>query len=72
MCQPPRKVPEIECAYITLQQGAVMQKVINCSCGYIVRAENDDKLVAKAQEHAKQVHQMDLTREQALAMARPE
>ena len=38
-----------------------MQKVINCSCGYIVRAENDDKLVAKAQEHAKQVHQMDLT-----------
>jgi predicted small metal-binding protein len=49
-----------------------MQKVINCSCGYIVRAENDEALVAKAQEHAKQVHQMDLTREQALAMARPE
>ena len=40
-----------------------MQKVINCSCGYIVRAENDDQLVAKAQEHAKQVHQMDLTRD---------
>jgi predicted small metal-binding protein len=37
------------------------QKVINCSCGYIVRAENDDKLVSKAQEHAKQVHQMDLS-----------
>jgi predicted small metal-binding protein len=49
-----------------------MQKVINCSCGYTVRAENDDQLVAKAQQHAKQVHQMDLTREQALAMARPE
>ena len=49
-----------------------MQKVINCSCGYIVRGENDDNLVAKAQEHAKQVHQMELTREQALAMARPE
>lgn len=49
-----------------------MQKVINCSCGYVVRAENDDTLVAKAQEHAKQVHQMDLTRDQALAMARPE
>jgi predicted small metal-binding protein len=49
-----------------------MQKIINCSCGYIVRAENDDKLVVKAQEHAKEVHQMDLTREQALAMARPE
>ena len=49
-----------------------MQKVINCPCGFIVRAESDDQLVAKAQEHAKQVHQMDLTREQALAMARPE
>jgi predicted small metal-binding protein len=58
--------------YYGLKKGAVMQKVINCSCGYIVRAENDDKLVAKAQEHAKQVHQMDLTRDQALAMARPE
>ena len=49
-----------------------MQKVINCPCGYIVRAENDEALVAKAQEHAKEVHQMDLTREQALAMAKPE
>lgn len=49
-----------------------MNKVINCPCGYVVRAENDDQLVAKAQEHAKQVHQMDLSREQALAMARPE
>jgi predicted small metal-binding protein len=58
--------------YYGLQKGAVMQKVINCSCGFIVRAENDDKLVAKAQEHAKQVHQMDLSRDQALAMARPE
>ena len=48
-----------------------MQKVINCSCGYIVRADNDDKLVAKAQEHAKSVHGMDLSREQALEMARP-
>ena len=49
-----------------------MQKIINCPCGFIVKAENDEQLVSKAQEHAKQVHQMDLTREQALAMARPE
>ena len=49
-----------------------MQKVINCPCGFIVKAETDDLLIAKAQEHAKQVHQMDLTREQALAMAKPE
>jgi predicted small metal-binding protein len=49
-----------------------MQKVINCPCGFIVKADDDDKLVAKAQEHAKEVHQMELSKEQALAMARPE
>ena len=48
-----------------------MDKVINCPCGFIVRGANDDELVSKAQEHAKQVHQMVLTREQALAMAKP-
>ena len=48
-----------------------MKKVINCPCGYIVRGENDNDVVARAQEHAKQVHQMELSREQALAMAKP-
>jgi predicted small metal-binding protein len=48
-----------------------MEKVINCPCGYIVKGVSDDELVTRAQEHAKQVHQMDLSREQALAMAKP-
>ena len=48
-----------------------MQKVINCPCGFVVSAATDDQLVAKAQQHAKEVHQMDLTREDALAMAKP-
>jgi predicted small metal-binding protein len=48
-----------------------MEKVINCPCGYIVKGASDDELVTKAQQHAKQVHQMDLSREQALAMAKP-
>jgi len=48
-----------------------MEKVINCPCGFVVKAETEDQLVVKAQQHAKDVHQMDLTREQALAMARP-
>ena len=48
-----------------------MQKVINCPCGFIVKGDTDDELVIRAQEHAKQVHQMDLSREQALAMAKP-
>jgi predicted small metal-binding protein len=38
----------------------------------VVRGNNDDELVADAQKHAKEVHKMDITREQALAMAQPE
>jgi predicted small metal-binding protein len=49
-----------------------MNKVINCDCGYVVRGSTDDELVANAQTHARDVHNMDITREQALAMAQPE
>lgn len=48
-----------------------MDKVINCPCGFVVKGHSDEELVARAQAHAKQVHQMELTREQALAMAKP-
>ena len=48
-----------------------MEKVINCPCGFVVKGNSDEELVTRAQEHAKQVHQMELTREQALAMAKP-
>lgn len=48
-----------------------MAKVITCPCGFVVKGESDDQLVQKAQQHAKEVHQMELTREQALSMARP-
>ena len=45
-----------------------MQKVINCPCGFVLKGDSDDEVVQKAQAHAKQVHQMDLSREQALAI----
>ena len=48
-----------------------MEKVINCPCGFVLKGTSDDEVVQKAQSHAKQVHQMDLSREQALAMAKP-
>ncbi len=47
-----------------------MEKVIHCPCGVVVKGETEDALVANAQEHAKS-HGMTLTREQALAMAKP-
>lgn len=49
-----------------------MQKVIHCPCGFVVKAESDEALVAKAQQHAKEAHDMDLSRDQALAMAKPQ
>ena len=48
-----------------------MKKVIQCPCGSVIEGQNDDDVVKKAQEHAKTTHGMDLSREQALAMAKP-
>jgi predicted small metal-binding protein len=57
--------------HILAAGGKDMEKVINCPCGFVLKGNSDDDVVQKAQAHAKEVHQMDLSREQALAMARP-
>ena len=49
-----------------------MAKVINCECGFTVRGETHDELVEAAQAHAREVHGMELTREQALSLAVPQ
>jgi predicted small metal-binding protein len=49
-----------------------MTKIIRCSCGYVMRSDNQDELVAAVRHHARELPGMDLTVEQALAMARPE
>lgn len=46
-------------------------KVIECPCGAVIEGADDNDVIAKAQTHAKQTHDMDLSREQALSMARP-
>ena len=48
-----------------------MTKVINCDCGFVVRGDSDDELVRAAQAHASEVHSMQITAEQVLAMAEP-
>jgi predicted small metal-binding protein len=45
--------------------------IINCECGVVVRGESDDELVVNAQKHAREGHNMEITREQALAIAIP-
>jgi predicted small metal-binding protein len=44
---------------------------IECPCGTVLRGPDEDSVVEVAREHAKSVHDMDLTDDQARAMARP-
>ncbi len=45
---------------------------IECPCGSVLRGDDEDQVVAAAQLHARSVHDMELTDEQARAMARPD
>jgi len=44
-------------------------KRITCECGFVARGATDDELVEVIQKHVKEVHDIDLRREQVLAMA---
>ena len=49
-----------------------MAKIMQCYCGHVIRGETDDELVANVQRHAREDHDMEVTREQVLAMAQQE
>lgn len=49
-----------------------MAKVLQCPCGFAAREADDESLIEAAQLHARSTHGIELTREQALAMAKPE
>jgi predicted small metal-binding protein len=49
-----------------------MAKVINCECGEVVRADDDDELVAKVERHVGEAHPDlvgKMSRDDILAMA---
>lgn len=50
---------------------ADVAKVIECPCGAIIDGEDDTEVIAKAQSHAKETHDMDLSEDQASSMLRP-
>ena len=50
----------------------MVKKTIKCDCGFVVRSDCDDTLVAELQKHAREHHRMNLSREQVLAMAQPD
>lgn len=45
--------------------------LIECPCGVVLRGTDEPEVVAAAQEHASQTHDMTLSDEQARAMAHP-
>lgn len=47
------------------------EKQVNCDCGKVIRENDDEALVAAVRQHASEVHQMDLSRDQILSMAEP-
>lgn len=52
-----------------------MSRVINCECGQSVRAESDDQLVERVEEHVRQAHPDlvgKMSRQDILAMAEAE
>lgn len=49
----------------------MVTKQVSCDCGKNIRENTDDELVAAVQKHAREVHNMKLTREQILAMSQP-
>jgi predicted small metal-binding protein len=52
-----------------------MARVINCECGQVIRGENDEELVSRAQDHVNQNHPElvgKLSEHDLLAMAEEE
>lgn len=45
--------------------------IIECPCGTVLRGADVEQVVAEAQGHAKSVHDMELSDDQAKTMARP-
>jgi predicted small metal-binding protein len=54
------------------RRGADMpDHTIECPCGTVLRAETLDEVVEEARGHARTVHDMDLSEDDARSMSRP-
>jgi predicted small metal-binding protein len=43
-------------------------KVVRCSCGVEMRSRDEDELIRRVQEHAREVHDLALSEEQVRTM----
>ena len=74
MCQAFAKVSTYFALYYIRTQARrriPMAKAVNCPCGETITADTDDELVRLVQVHGKEVHNQEVTREDALVMAQP-
>jgi hypothetical protein len=46
-----------------------MERLLRCDCGFEVRADDEDELVALVRRHALEVHGMRFTRDEVLRLA---
>ncbi len=52
------------------QDARPIELVVKCDCGFEARGF-EDELIPTVQKHGQEAHNMQVTREQVLAMARP-
>lgn len=48
-----------------------MEQIIECPCGTVLRDDDLEGVIGRAQAHAHEVHDMELSHEDATSMARP-
>lgn len=46
-------------------------RLIECPCGVLLTGEDLNSVVSAAQQHAREVHEMEMSEDDARAMARP-
>jgi predicted small metal-binding protein len=54
------------------REDTMARKMVKCQCGFVVREDSDDRLVAALQKHAREDHKLEIPRETILAMAQPD
>jgi predicted small metal-binding protein len=54
----------------TKKRTAAIELIVRCDCGFEARG-TEEQLVPAVQRHGREAHNMEVTRDQVLAMARP-
>ena len=54
---------------MTQETKTARQKQVVCDCGSTFREDTDDRLVEAVKRHAREIHDMEMSRDQILSMA---